>query len=65
MDFQMNKFIEIMRLFLIGAVAISLFTLSRFIYRRTWEKLDTFIEIVLIILWLFFSIYVVLSNFGG
>jgi len=55
----MNKFIEIMRLFLIGVVAISLFTLSRFIYRRTWEKLDTFIEIVLIILWLFFSIYVV------
>lgn len=61
----MNKFIEIVKLFSIGAVAIFFSTLSRFIYRRTWEKLDTIIEIVLIILWLFFSIYVVLFNFGG
>ena len=60
MDLQMNKFIEIMRLFLIGAVANLLFALSRFIFRRTWEKVDTIIEIGLIIFWLFFSIYVVL-----
>ena len=58
----MNKFIEIMRLFFTGAVAISLFALSRFIYRRTWGKIDTIIEIVLVVLWLFFSIYVVLFS---
>ncbi len=56
----MNKFIEIIKLFLIGAVAISLSTISHFLIRKTWKKLNIITGIVLIILWLFFSIYVVL-----
>ena len=56
MDFQINKFIEIMSLFLIGAAAISLSTLSHFFIRKTWNKLNIVTGIVLIILWLFFSI---------
>ncbi len=60
MGFQMSKFIEIMRLFLIGATAISLTTISHFFIRRTWKKLNIITEIVLIILWLFFSIYAVI-----
>lgn len=47
MDFQINKFIEIMRLFLIGAVAISLSTLSHFFIRKTWNKLNIVTGIVL------------------
>lgn len=55
----MNDFIEIMRLFLIGAFAITLTTISHFFIRRTWKKLNIITGIVLIILWLFFSIYIV------
>lgn len=53
----MSKFLEIMRLFLIGAVAISLSTLSHFYIRKTWNKLNIVTGIILIILWLCFSIY--------
>jgi len=56
----MSKFIEIMKLFLIGATAISLSTLSHFFIRKTWNKLNIVTGIVLIILWLFFSIYAVI-----
>lgn len=53
----MNNFLEIIRLFLIGAVAISLSTFSHFFIRKTWYKLNIITGIVLIIVWFFFSIY--------
>ena len=62
MGIQMSKFIEIMRLFLIGATAISLSTISHFFIRRTWKKLNIITGIILIILWLFFSIYTVICS---
>lgn len=54
----MSKFIEIMQLFLTGATAILLCGISHFFIRRTWVKLNIITGIVLIIVWLFFSIYV-------
>ena len=60
MGLQMSKFVEIMRLFLIGAVAIFLSTLSHFFIRKTWKRLNIITGIVLILLWLLFSIYAVI-----
>ena len=60
MGFQMSKFLEIMKLFLIGATAISLTTLSHFFVRKTWKRLNIITGIVLIVFWLIFSIYAVL-----
>ena len=53
----MSKLIEVIKLFLIGAFAISLSTLSHFFIRKTWKKLNIITGVVLILLWLFFSIY--------
>jgi len=60
MGFQMSKFVEIMSLFLIGAAAISLSTLSHFFICKTWKRLNIITGIVFIILWLLFSIYAVI-----
>lgn len=58
----MSKFTEIMRLFLTGVVAFSLTTLSHFFIRKTWKRLNIITGIVLILLWLLFSIYVVIFS---
>ena len=58
----MSEFAEIMKLFLTGALAISLSTLSHFFIRKVGTKFNIITGIVLIILWLFFSIYVVIFS---
>lgn len=58
----MSKFLELMKLFFTGALAISLSTISHFFIRKTWKKLNIITGIVLIIIWFFFSLYVAFFN---